>query len=179
MLLPEDVRARLDAETRRLKPLARDVAWIAPANLHLTLKFLGAVDPTCVDAIVAALARGAAGAAPFDVVLAGLGAFPSPARPRVIWAGTSEGRAPLGALAGALDEALAGLGFPRETRAFSAHVTLGRMREPARDPGLAAALAAAKDAPLGVVRVCRVSLMRSELSPDGARYTELAGIALG
>lgn len=120
---------------------------------------------------------GAAEVAPFDVGLRGLGGFPSPARPRVIWAGLGDGVAAAAALARRVDGALATLGFPREARAFSAHVTLGRVRAPRLNRPLARALAGGGD--LGRQRVDRLVLMRSELSPRGARYTALAEALLG
>jgi len=175
------VRARLAAAVDELRraAAAHGVGWVRPENLHLTLKFLGPVDePRLVD-VRAALAGAAALAAPFELAVAGLGAFPTPARPRVVWAGVDRGGAALAALAGAVEDALAPLGVPREARAFSAHVTLGRVRQPRGDPALAAALAAAAGRGFGVLRVARLSLMRSDLSPNGARYTEIDGWALG
>ena len=146
-----------------------------PENLHLTLKFLGNVVATRVDAIGAALAAAAADTPAFDFGVEGLGAFPSPTRPRVIWAGAGGGQVEAVGLAGRVEDALAPLGFAREDRPFAAHITLGRVREPRRDTALAEALAAGAARPLGVVRAGRLSLMRSELSPRGARYTELGG----
>lgn len=103
----------------------------------------------------------------------GLGAFPTPRRARVLWAATADAPAFV-ALAAAVDRALVALGFPAEARRFTPHVTLGRVREPRPDPALASALTAAATRPFGTLRVARVSLMRSDLSPRGARYTELA-----
>jgi RNA 2',3'-cyclic 3'-phosphodiesterase len=108
--------------------------------------------------------------------VSGLGAFPSPARPRVLWAGVAEGAEAAGVLAGRIDAALTPLGFDRERRPFSAHVTLGRVRTPRAQPRLAGALAVG--GPAGRQRVTHVSLMRSDLSPRGARYTELAALPL-
>lgn len=118
----------------------------------------------------------AAGHAAFDLEVHGLGAFPSPTRARVLWAGVSAGADETAGVAARVEEALAPLGIPPETRPFAAHVTLGRVREPRAQPRLAAALDAAE--PFGRQRVTRVSLMRSELSPRGARYTELAPLPL-
>jgi 2'-5' RNA ligase len=169
------VRRRLGVEIGRLRDVAREVAWVAEPNLHITLKFLGQVDEARIPAIVDALQATASRRPPFDVVVRGLGAFPSAARPRVVWAGLEDVGA-LGALAGEVDAALAALGFLPESRPFAAHVTLGRLREPRRNPALAAALAGPVE--LGRLAVTRVSLMRSDLSNSGTRYTELAGVLL-
>jgi 2'-5' RNA ligase len=158
--------------------VARHVAWVAPGKLHLTLKFLGNVDQARVEEIVAALRGAAAGVAAFEAAVRGLGAFPTPTRPRVIWAGVSEGADTMVELAGRVDTALAILGFPREARPFSPHVTLGRVRVPRRDPALAEALAGGEGREFGRVRVGRVALMQSRLSPKGSEYTELAGVPL-
>jgi RNA 2',3'-cyclic 3'-phosphodiesterase len=112
---------------------------------------------------------------PFDLRVRDLGAFPSRTRPRVLWAGIDEGADAVAALAADVDAALARLGFEPETRAFSAHVTLGRVRSPRADPRLAEAL---RGDVYGRQRVDHLSLVRSELSPRGARYTELAALPL-
>jgi RNA 2',3'-cyclic 3'-phosphodiesterase len=178
VLLPDDVRARLAAEIDALRPIAEDVAWVAANNLHISLKFLGQVDAGRLGEVEAALAAAAAVEAPFQLGLCGLGAYPTAGRPRVLWAGAAEGSDAAGRLATAVDEALAGVGFSREVRAFTPHVTLGRVRQPRRNLALAAVLTTGAHRAFGHVRVERVSLMRSELSPRGARYTELRALAL-
>ncbi|MBI4594160.1 MAG: RNA 2',3'-cyclic phosphodiesterase, partial [Candidatus Rokubacteria bacterium] len=170
---PDAVRAALGAEIAGLRPLARGVAWVAAENLHVTLKFLGEVDPDRLDRVAAALATVASGRAPFDLVVEGLGAFPSATRPRVVWAGLARGAHALAALAVSVEDALAGLGFAREARPFASHVTLGRAREPRPDPSLARAIGVAASRAFGAARVDRVTLMGSELHPRGARYTAL------
>ena len=176
-MLADDIRARLAAKVARLRAVAPDVAWVARDSVHLTLKFLGGVETTRLAAVTAALVAAAARADPFDIGLSGLGGFPSPERPRVIWAGLGEGVAATAALAHAVDGALATLGFPRETRAFSGHVTLGRVRAPRSNRPLAEALASGGE--FGRQRVDRLVLMRSELSARGARHTELGAAPLG
>jgi 2'-5' RNA ligase len=171
-----DVRERLAAEVERLRPSVPDVVWVRADNLHLTLKFLGGVDAARLDGVTAALTGTAASHTAFDLTFHGLGAFPCATRPRVLWAGVDEGAAAAAALALGVDAALAALGFPHESRRFSAHVTLGRIREPRSCPRLAGALAAGGR--FGRQHVEGISLMRSELSPHGPRYTELAAVPL-
>lgn len=160
----------------RLRAPTRDVAWVDRDNVHLTLKFLGGVEAARLDAVAAALGAAVARRAAFHLVLQGLGAYPSAGRPRVLWAGVGEGAAAMSDLAGRVDAALAPLGFPRELRPFAAHATLGRVRVSRADRGLGEALASG--GVFGGQQVAHVSLMRSDLSPRGARYTELASLPL-
>lgn len=169
------MRAELGREIARLRGMASDIAWVAEANLHVTVKFLGRIDedhvPAVIDAIRGAVSRTRA----FTLGVRGLGAFPSPSRPRVIWAGLDDASA-LRALASEVDGRLTALGLPPEARPFAGHVTLGRVRVPRRHPALVEALARPVD--FGRLPVARISLMRSDLHPGGARYTELASVVL-
>lgn len=172
------MQSRLAQASESLRARPRRVSWTPPGNFHVTLRFLGAVDESRVAEIAEALREAVVRQPPFTLAVGGLGAFPSLARPRVIWAGIQAGAEGVAALARAVEGALVPLGFPAATRPYSAHVTLGRVREARADPALARALARAAAEPLGEARVERVVLMRSELSPRGARYTELAGLPL-
>jgi RNA 2',3'-cyclic 3'-phosphodiesterase len=174
-MLDATVRERLAAEVERLRAHARDVAWVARDNLHLNLKFLGGVEADRLARIETALASAAAVSQPFELEIHELGAFPTPARARVLWAGVGAGGQAAAGLAARIDAALAPLGFPPEARAFTPHVTLGRVRAPRASPALAEALRAGV---LGRQRVTAASLMRSDLSPRGARYTQLARLTL-
>jgi 2'-5' RNA ligase len=175
ILLANGLRARLAAEVDRLRPLARDVAWVRGDNFHLTLKFLGGVEARRLEAIAAALAEVAQVHPAFELGVRELGAFPSRTRPRVLWAGVEEGAEAAAALAAGVDAALGRLGFEPEGRAFTAHITLGRVRAPRAQPRLTEAL---RGGIYGRQRVDHLSLMRSELSPRGARHTELAALPM-
>lgn len=173
------MRAALAAQIRHLQSRARNVAWVAPENLHVTLKFLGSVEEERLPAVGGTLAAVASAVRGFELAIAGLGAFPTVTRPRVVWAGLTAGAEPLASLAAAVEVALEPLGFAREERPFVGHVTLGRVREPRRDPGLTRALTAAPGRSFGRMAVDRLTLMRSDLSPRGARYTPLGSWPLG
>lgn len=171
-------RALWDA-TAPLRESRLPVRWAAEPSLHLTLRFLGEVDGARVAAIEAALARCVRGVRPFAVGLGGVGAFPSLARPRVVWMGVERHPA-LELLANDVERALMALGFEPELRPFAPHLTLGRARHGAGG-------AAFRDlAPLaervdhqgsGVVE--SVDLMQSTLGRGGAEYAVLARAPLG
>ena len=177
--MPETVRSALADEIAGLRGVGRHVVWVAPENLHLTLKFLGKVERERLAVVAAGLADVAASALPFELTIRGLGSFPTAARPRVIWAGIDTGRDQAAALAEGIDAALAPIGFAAEARPFAAHVTLGRVREPRRHPTLTGTVAASVGRGFGNFRVDSLALMRSDLSPRGARYTPLASWPLG
>lgn len=173
ILLSEEVRAAVAAEISRLKPLGPHVSWVSPANLHLTLKFLGELLPDVLDEVKEGLAEAVRGAAPFGLRFYGLGAFPGVARPRVLWVGVDEERHEAQALQARVEEALARRGFAREERPYSPHLTIGRVREPRGLVPLQQALSRDAKSEFGRFEVRGVSLMRSDLSPGGARYMEL------
>jgi recombination protein RecA len=141
VLLPDGVRARVAATAAELREGAAAISWVRPENLHLTLRFLGVVDEAGLARVREALEEAAAWTAPFAVRLGGLGGFPSPRAPRVVWVGVEAGAEALAMLHARVESALAARGIPRETRPFHAHVTLGRARDPRGAPGLAGALA--------------------------------------
>lgn len=157
------------------------VRWVDPAGAHLTLKFLGETDRAQVGPLGAALRAVAGRHRPVLLHTGAPGVFPNPRRPRVLWLGLTGALDRLAALQRDVDDALAALGFPRETRSFSPHLTLGRVREGARPAdvaGVATTLAGvrAAAAPLPVERI---RLMRSELARGGSRYTTLLEAPLG
>jgi len=176
--LPQEIRDGLAAVQERLRRLQADVSWVKPANLHITLKFLGETEPKRLESIGSELTEAARSAAPFSLAVAGVGTFGGRI-PRVVWAGVREGAAPLEALAGTVEDGLARLGFPKERRRFTAHFTLGRVRSPRNAEVL---LAAIRDEPtelLGTVFVKEFVLMQSQLDPGGSIYTALEHFPLG
>ncbi len=173
ILLDEAVRGAAAAELERLRPLARSVSWVSPPNLHLTLKFLGEVPAETIEAVTEGLAEAVSGMEPFTLGFHGLGAFPGLARPRVIWMGVFQGARECQALQARVEEALARRGVPKEGRAYSPHLTIGRVREPRGLASLQQAIAQDARKEFGSLQVSSISLIKSELHPAGARYTEL------
>ena len=120
---------KIEEVLRELSRGIEGVKWVASDQLHFTLKFLGDVEDSELHGVCSAVIEAVRGFAPFEVVLAGLGAFPSPSRPRTVWAGVADGEQQLVAVQKAVDRALRRLGYPRESRKFTPHVTLGRIRQ--------------------------------------------------
>ena len=176
--LPPDLLHALHDSTKSLrsKPEVASARWTAPANQHVTLKFLGWVDAGAVDRIAAALATVVSAHEPATITVTGLGAFPSGRRARVLWAGLDDPAGLLAALASHLDRALAPLGFEPETRAFTPHLTLARFKPPASVAGV---LSEVPKLPEPSFEVAHLALYRSHLHPKGARYEVLRSLTLG
>ncbi|TAK31009.1 MAG: RNA 2',3'-cyclic phosphodiesterase [Chloroflexota bacterium] len=181
--LPESLQSKLEEVQRALGSGSRDpVKWVAPFQIHITLKFLGNVDASKLTTIEDLLAEVGREARPFDLSVAHLGAFPNPRRPRVVWVGIEEGGEDLLRLQGGVEEALFTLGFSREQRPFSPHLTLGRVREnasPSQIQELSQRLSATAVPALGTTRVTSITFMRSQLTPSGPIYSHIAVVPLG
>ena len=150
-----------------------------PAPEHLTLLFLGEVPKERVEPIVEALTPVGAVAAPFDATLEGVGAFPSPERPRVVWVGITDGATEMARLASRVREALAGEGEPTRREAFASHLTLFRVRS-ATDHRRAVELLTGTVPPPAPrrFRVGEFVLKESELSSRGATHRTVATFPL-
>ncbi len=153
------------------------IRWVRPSAVHLTLKFLGEVDPSLTSDIMDALGRTASGRSPFRLGLSSLGAFPRPEVPRTIWAGLKGDLEELEGLQGDVDrEVSPAAGVPVESRPFVPHLTLGRVRDrvsPAQRKSIADALRGASLAPTPPWTVAGLHLVRSTLTPGGAVYDVL------
>ena len=174
--LTTDVRAAIARAQTRVRTAAThaDVRWVDPTQVHLTLKFLGAVVDERVPAVSAALETAVAGSRPVALAAAGLGGFPSLKSPRVLWAGITAGVPDLVQLAAGIDRGLAPLGFPPEARPFRGHLTIGRVRSPRGGRELAAAVGAAGAPAFGSWTAPEVVLYESRLRPTGALYTPVS-----
>lgn len=180
--LPPPIRAELGSLEEKLKGGRHPfVKWVDPDGIHLTLKFLGGVDSNLVPEIIEALTRIAQPAVPFSLQLGGLGVFPGWQRPQVVWVGMGGEVDKLAGLQKDIEAALSPLGFAPESRPFRAHLTLGRLREQAspkdkHDFG-AWAQSVRFERKLSF-EVKGLSLMKSQLTPGGAIYTQLAFLEL-
>jgi 2'-5' RNA ligase len=176
--LPPELKVRLAELEARLKEARADVSWVKPENTHLTLKFLGGVEETRVPIVKRAIQEGLRGEAPLVLSLAGLGVFPNPRSPRVIWVGVEGDTERMEKLQKRLEQALEEVGFPREARSFSPHMTLGRMRSRQGAAGLMELVGRLGEYRAGSIQAESIELMRSQLHPAGAIYTILESFPL-
>lgn len=182
--LPEPLLRQLAQVQRTLEKEmpAGSVRWVNPAGIHLTLKFLGDTPEGKIPAIQDVLTAVARRAVPCTFTVGDLGCFPNLRRPRVIWVGVQEPGGQLQALQEAVERAMVPLGYPREGRGFSPHLTLGRVKDsvPSRDVARIGEIVGATGlGTLGEVRADSFALIRSILKPTGAEYTPLAEFRLG
>jgi RNA 2',3'-cyclic 3'-phosphodiesterase len=169
---PMEVREALASAARSL-PVAGKVRFTAPANIHLTLKFLGDVREEDLARVADALEPVRERHGPFEAEISGFGAFPSKGRAKILWASIGEGSEALISLSRNVEESLEPLGFERENRPYVPHLTLGRAR------GRPATLEDADISPqVPGFTVDQVELVRSVLDKDGATYSTLAAYPL-
>lgn len=159
---------------------ARAIRWTRPDQIHLTLFFLGAIAGARIPEIETALRAACAGHRRHTLRATGLGCFPNPSRPRIIWAGLAGDLRPVENLKKAVDAGLLACGCVGEDRPFHPHLTVGRVAElnAAGRSQLAEALAGEPERDFGPWEVERVDLMQSVLSPRGAAYSVLQSIEL-
>ncbi|MEW6034102.1 MAG: RNA 2',3'-cyclic phosphodiesterase [Chloroflexota bacterium] len=180
--LPQEVKTLLTEIQSGLRRAGKTfVRWVSPEGVHLTLKFLGDTPADMIPKATGALEEAASGLAPFRLETAGLGVFPNPRQTRVLWIGLKGETQPLLHLQEQIETAFAPLGFLREARAFTPHLTLARLRDNATPPErqeFGEAAMCYNAAPPRAFLVDGVSLMRSTLTPSGAIYTRLALVPL-
>jgi 2'-5' RNA ligase len=168
--LPADVVANLQQLLDKLRPAA-SIHWSPPENLHITTKFIGEWPEERFGELQTALSQ-LESRAEIRVHIRKVGFFPNPHSPRVFWCGIE---APgLEQLAAATDQATAALGIASETRPFSPHLTLARIKERVDLQPLRETIAALPSLDFGQFTVNRFFLYRSKLRPTGSVYTKLA-----
>ncbi len=171
-----DVAARL---ARVSRSSARRVKVVPESNWHATIKFLGATGDAQVPELVSLLGDVAATFEPPAATLAGLGAFPSPARPRIVFAAIGDGRDVLTRLALAVEEVVLPLGFAREDREHTPHVTLARVDQPRAQGPLSELIDGAAGEGLGGIVTSHLVLFESTPGKEASVYTPLAEVRLG
>ncbi|MFH0957264.1 MAG: RNA 2',3'-cyclic phosphodiesterase [Pseudomonadota bacterium] len=171
--LPDNVCKFLGEISSILQQSRADVKWTRANSIHITLKFLGSVDVSRVSEIERVLETVCSSQTPFFTSIAGLGAFPNLVRPRVIWAGLIDGSSHLERIAQLMDMAFENLGFKRESRAYSPHLTLGRTKSDQGRERLVDLIQSLEcEGPS--FKVDRATLFQSILSPIGPTHIPLS-----
>lgn len=186
--LSEEVRNSAGALINELKSSGVPVKWVHPENLHLTLKFLGPTEGFRIEQIRQALSSAAEGHTPFDLAFSGAGFFGSSRHPRVIWIALSDtpGYQALLNIQSDVERTVTPLGFESEDRPYKPHLTIGRVRQERQQgkrsfeglDALVRSLQGNQERAFGASRITAIDLMKSELTPSGARYERLMSIPL-
>lgn len=176
--LPETIQSALSDIQTDFKKTDVDVRWVRPENIHLTLKFLGTIEESMVISITDVLQKASGNYRTFTLTLSGVGVFPNVRSPRVVWVGMNESSV-LTELQADIEDGLASLGFEREKRKYTAHLTLGRFKSSRGKSILKEKIETYRERVTGSFDVGTISLMKSDLGPSGAKYTRVAEARLG
>jgi 2'-5' RNA ligase len=172
----QDVVRKIEEVQREVLKLGLDIKLVERENLHLTLRFLGEVPQSNVDAAIRALAQ--LRFSKFQIGLADVGVFPDLSRPRVLWIGVSQGVEKLRELADAVRKAVDRYAEHREDREFTPHLTIGRVKSGRNIDKLRELLGRYRGVEFGVVTVDKVKLKKSTLTPRGPIYSDLFVLTL-
>lgn len=170
-----DLRRKVVELQRQLRENLPMVNWVRPESMHLTLKFLGYVDTSMVEKVLTAIEPIRTRQAPLTLEVQGLGVFPHPRRPRILWVGCTGNIPALINLVSHIEAALEPLGFPPEDKPYFPHLTLARIKHDQSQVGGVLIHSGLLEQPrnLGMLYVDRITLFRSEVSQSGAEYTAL------
>jgi 2'-5' RNA ligase len=180
--LPSGLKNELaELETQLKKASPPVVKWVEPNSIHVTLKFLGEISEDSIEELMLAIEETAQGILPFQLEVRGVGAFPNLERPQVLWTGVKGELEKIAQLQKRIESNTEQLGSPRESRAFSPHLTLGRVRDeagPNERRRLGKLLADTTFTALHNIDVDAVNLMKSQLTPGGAIYNCIGSVKL-
>ncbi|MCH7872706.1 MAG: RNA 2',3'-cyclic phosphodiesterase [Planctomycetes bacterium] len=168
--LEQSVRSAIARFVLQELPAGPDVRWCGEDQLHITLKFLGDVDDARLSRVCEIVSDSAKRLTPFDLTIGRLGCFPPRGSPRVMWMGVADPDDRCAKWVAAADVALVDLGFERERRAFTPHITLGRAKNRAGGALVARLVDTMAGPPPMTMQVKSLTVFESRLSPSGARY---------
>jgi len=175
--IPKSIRQQITEFQAELKKESAQVSWVNADNIHLTLKFLGDVEADQMNRVRVAVQSGCQAVHPFSVKIEGAGCFPNRKNPRVLWIGIDGEMEALLLLQERVENELTKLGFPKEERKFSAHLTIGRVKGPS---GIQPVIHKMENSTgrFGEFLVDHVNVMKSDLQPLGAVYSVLSSTKL-
>jgi RNA 2',3'-cyclic 3'-phosphodiesterase len=170
---PDNIRDAILKLQDRLKAGVKGVKWVAPENIHLTLRFLGDLCPDDIFHVSEAVSASVKDMPVFGVSAKGIGAFPSLSRPRVLWIGLGGDVKSLRELALRISENLEVMGIEKEKRDFTGHLTIGRVKEKVNPAQLVKFIKDVRDIETEFFHVDRVSIFKSQLTPSGSIYSRI------
>lgn len=171
--LDSHIVTSLHALHQQLKSLPVDVKWVNPQSIHVTIKFLGHVEEAHLESIYEAIQQGISRIKPWRVGVKHMGTFPGMRNPRVVWVGLDDPTGAIMTVQNQVEAELVKVGFEKERRAFTPHLTVGRVRSPKGKKDLVSFLVDEREREFGEMHIDRVVLYRSDLKPTGAVYTAL------
>lgn len=175
--IPASIQKQIALLQNRLKSMGDGISWVKTDNIHLTLKFLGDVSLELMQQVIEATKKAGVAIKPFDLEIKGTGFFPDSKRPRVLWVGCEENSGNLLKIHQNLDTFLSVLGFEKELRKFSPHLTIGRVKDQ-RKLGEIPHLLPQISFKTEKFIVSEIIVMKSQLHPAGSIYTPLVKIKL-
>jgi len=171
--LPDEIKQGIARIQEQLRKAGASAGWTRPEGIHLTLKFLGEVPDANVQEIMQALDGAVKGTGKLNLMVEGTGMFPNVKNPRVLWIGVGGDIERLAGLQASIEDAMEKIGFERDARKFSPHLTLARIKFPKPRDNWQQKIEGMKDVKLGGFEAGHVRLMKSELKREGAVYTEV------
>jgi len=178
--LSSGIRGKISSLQQELKKILPPINWVRPESIHLTLKFLGYVEPSRISQLLLALEPIGAKQHGFSIEVQGVGVFPQVKHPRILWVGVSAKTHALQELVLEIEAALEPLGFPPEEKPYHPHLTLARIK---RDNAIVGSAllengVLEREQHLGTLSVDRLTLFESDLDSTGATYTPLGVVQL-
>ena len=177
--VPEKIHNDIRRLQRAVASHRLNIRWVKPVNMHLTIKFLGDVDPSDMEVFGRILSDTAANHPIFDLLPQGVGIFPNIRRPRIIWAGIAGQTDVLRSVRKSVENALVSLGFAADKRPYRGHLTIGRIKTHLDQGRLVTALRTHQVFVSKTFSVERLVMLKSELHPNGPVYTKLLEMPFG
>lgn len=175
--IPVELKQEVDRLIIQLKSAGPEVKWVRAANLHFTVRFLGDISETDIPDLVEAIKKQVENLKSFEINLSGLGCFPNMNRPRIVWLGADGDLNALKETAYKVESACREAGYGKSDKPFSAHLTIGRIKNPR---GLETLISKLPDIQFNSdeFKISELTIFKSDLSPRGPKYTKIATITL-
>lgn len=170
--MPEDIKRSISDFISKIDHKIKGIRWVLPENIHLTLKFLGELEDNQIKEVKKKISDISSNHSNFDINISKIGGFPTLKKPNILWIGIEESEN-LKALYDDIENSLLEIGFEKEDRKFSPHLTIGRVKDKRDIDSVIKAIASFQNFYFGTAKVNEILLMRSILKPSGAEYSKI------